>query len=59
MTSFLESARIRISRTDTGPVIRLSVAESSYTPGELRALGHHLMLAAEAAVREPEREGMP
>ena len=53
MTTFLESADIKIDHPATGPVIWLSVRESSYTPGELRALGHHLMLTADAAVRGP------
>ena len=59
MSNFLETAHIKIDRTDHGPVIRLSVTESTYTPGQLRAFGHHLMLAADAAVREPEREYRP
>lgn len=53
MISFLESTHIKIDHPVTGPVIWLAVKESKYSPGELRALGHHLMLAAEAAVREP------
>ena len=55
MSNFLESTHIKIDHHATGPVIWLAVKESSYTPGELRALGHHLMLAAEAAGRrEPD-----
>ena len=54
MANFLESAHIKIDRTDAGPVIWLSIAANSYSPGELRALGHHLALVAEAAVREHE-----
>ena len=55
MGNFLESARIKIDRTDLDPVIRLSVKESTYTPGQLRAFGHHLMLIAEAASKpEPD-----
>jgi len=56
MSNFLESAHIRIDRSDRAPVIRLSVEHSSYTPGQLRAFGHHLMLIAEAASK-PEPEG--
>ena len=52
MISFLESADIKIDRTPDGALIWLSVRESSYTPGQLRALGHHLMLTADEAARD-------